>query len=120
MKTAVALDESLDRMTSDPVASPGGQSPASAQPVQLQVVQAGRPEPLSKCVEDALRVYLRTTAGHEVSDLHRLVTEEVERPLFAIVLDHVDGNLSRAAKILGLTRSTLRKRLVAYGIDRGR
>lgn len=91
-----------------------------SQPATLQVVQADRREPLGKCVEEALRVYLKTTGGHEVSDLHRLVIEEVERPLFATVLRHVDGNLSHAAKILGLTRSTLRKRLADYGIDRGR
>jgi Fis family transcriptional regulator len=91
-----------------------------SQPVTLQVVQANRREPLSKCVEDALGVYHKTTNGHEVSDLHQLVIEEVERPLFATVMRHVDGNLSQAAKMLGLTRSTLRKRLADYGIDRGR
>lgn len=115
MKTAVAFDQSLDLMAPDLESVPEDQLPAP-----FHVVQTGRPEPLSKCVEDALRVYLHTTEGHGVSDLHRLVTEEVERPLFTMVLGHVDGNLSRAAKILGLTRSTLRKRLAAYGIDRGR
>ncbi len=44
--------------------------------------------------------------------------EEVERPLFETVLDHTNGNLSHAAKMLGLTRSTLRKRLGDYGIER--
>lgn len=112
MKTAVAEDDYalLDR---EP-APPGPTPPA------LHVVQADRREPLSTCVEEALRAYLRTTDGHEVSDLHRLVIAEVERPLFATVLRHVGGNLSHAAKILGLTRSTLRKRLADYGIDRGR
>ncbi len=115
MKTAVALDDPLDLMS-----SPGDQPSPPVQPVLLQVVQADRREPLGKCVEEALRAYLKTTDGHEVSDLHRLVIEEVERPLFATVLRHVEGNLSHAAKILGLTRSTLRKRLADYGIDRGR
>jgi Fis family transcriptional regulator len=58
--------------------------------------------------------------GHDVSELHRLVIEEVERPLFETVVRHADGNLSQAAKMLGLTRSTLRKRLKDYGIERGR
>lgn len=120
MRAAVALDESLDLMTAAPVASPGDQPPTAGQPVHLHLAHAGRAEPLSKCVEETLRVYLRTTDGHEITDLYRLVTEEVERPLFATVLRHVDGNLSRAAKILGLTRSTLRKRLAVYGVDRGR
>jgi Fis family transcriptional regulator, factor for inversion stimulation protein len=93
--------------------------PAEA-PIQLQVVQTDRADPLSKCVEDALGAYLDNMDGHRIVDLHRLVIEEVERPLFETVVRHADGNLSQAAKMLGLTRSTLRKRLKNYGIDRGR
>ena len=115
MRTALANDDTgpLDLM-------PGPSGQPSPAPVALQVVQSGRREPLSRCVEDALRVYLQTTGGHGILDLHRLVIEEVERPLFATVLQHVEGNLSQAAKILGLTRSTLRKRLRDYGIERDR
>jgi Fis family transcriptional regulator, factor for inversion stimulation protein len=89
-------------------------------PVHLRVVQADRTDPLSKCVAEALGAYLRNMDGHDVSDLHRLVIEEVERPLFEIVMRHADGNLSQAAKMLGLTRSTLRKRLKVYDIQRER
>jgi Fis family transcriptional regulator, factor for inversion stimulation protein len=117
MKTAAA-NESYRDLDGDLQPEPSAVTPTAGP--TLQIVQADRREPLSKCVEDALRIYLRTTDGHEVSDLHRLVIAEVERPLFATVLRHVDGNLSHAAKILGLTRSTLRKRLADYGIDRGR
>ncbi|CRI65356.1 DNA-binding protein fis [Thiocapsa sp. KS1] len=86
----------------------------------LQVVEADRTDPLSKCVGDALRFYLENMAGHDVVNLYDLVLEEVERPMFETVLDHTNGNLSHAAKILGLTRATLRKRLAAYGIERAR
>ena len=86
----------------------------------LQVVEAGRTDPLSKCVQDALRFYLENMAGHDVVNLYALVLEEVERPMFETVLDHTNGNLSHAAKMLGLTRATLRKRLAAYGIERAR
>jgi Fis family transcriptional regulator, factor for inversion stimulation protein len=89
-------------------------------PIQLRVVQADRTDPLSKCVADALATYLRNMDGHDVANLHRLVIEEVERPLFETVVRHAEGNLSLAAKMLGLTRSTLRKRLAEYGIERGR
>jgi len=92
--------------------------PATAGPAGTQLVAADRSAPLSKCVEDALRTYLHTTDGHDVSDLHQLVIGEVERPMLATVMAHVDGNLSRAAKILGMTRSTLRKRLNEHGIAR--
>ncbi len=84
----------------------------------FQVVQADRAEPLSKCVQDALTTYLHHMDGHRVVDLHRLVLEEVERPLFETVMRHAEGNLTLAAQMLGLTRSTLRKRLTHYGITR--
>ena len=85
----------------------------------LSVVQADHADPLSKCVEDALATYLHHMDGHPISDLHRLVIEEVERPLFETVMRYTDGNLTLAARMLGLTRSTLRKRLVHFGIERG-
>ena len=100
----------------------GGPTPVAAppRPTDLNVVQADRSDPLGKCVQDALETYLRNMDGHDVTDLYRLVIEEVERPLFDTVVRHADGNLTQAARLLGLTRSTLRKRLTDYGIDRGR
>lgn len=91
-----------------------------ATPAGIQLVASDRSAPLGKCVEDAMRSYLGTTDGHDFGDLHAMVMREVERPLLATVLAHVDGNLSHAAKILGVTRSTLRKRLNDYGIERAR
>jgi Fis family transcriptional regulator len=88
-------------------------------PRSLQIAAASRSDPLSKCVEQALADYLDNMAGHTISDLYELVLEEVERPLFETVLNHTNGNLSRAAKILGMTRATLRKRLATRGVPRG-
>jgi Fis family transcriptional regulator len=91
----------------------------TAPPQGLQIAAASCSEPLSKCVEQALADYLDNMAGHTIRDLYDLVLEEVERPLFETVLNHTNGNLSRAAKILGMTRATLRKRLASRGIQRG-
>jgi Fis family transcriptional regulator len=82
----------------------------------LTVVRADRGEPLSECVRTAMRQYLRGLGGHQVNDLHRLVIEEVERPLFQTVLEHTRGNQTLAARLLGISRSTLRKRLADYHI----
>ena len=84
----------------------------------LRVVRSEAADPLSKCVADALTTYLLQMDGHRVTDLHRLVIEEVERPLFETVVRHTEGNLTLAARMLGLTRSTLRKRLAHYHIGR--
>ncbi len=41
---------------------------------------------------------------------------EIEAPLFETVMEHTQGNQSRAAEILGINRATLRKKLKAYSL----
>ena len=53
--------------------------------------------------------------GYPVHDLYEKVLARVERPLFDLVLGHTGGNQLAAAKILGLNRNTLRKKLAALG-----
>lgn len=73
-------------------------------------------EPLSDCVRVALDNYFEHMDGHTVNNLHQMVLEEVERPMFERVMHHTGGNQSKAAKLLGISRSTLRKKLAHYDI----
>lgn len=73
-------------------------------------------EPLSDCVRNALESYFEQLNGHSINNLHQMVFEEVERPMFESVMDYTGGNQSKAAGILGISRSTLRKKLAYYGI----
>jgi two-component system nitrogen regulation response regulator GlnG len=45
------------------------------------------------------------------------VIAEIERPLFAHALSKTGGNQLRAARLLGINRNTLRKRLTDLAID---
>ena len=58
-----------------------------------------------------VRRYLSDMGEAECGDLHGMVMQEVEAPLYSEVLDHCEGNITRAAGILGINRATLRKRL---------
>lgn len=81
-------------------------------------VPGGRnPEPLSDAVRDALERYFDQLGGTPAADLHQLVIRQVEKPLFESVLRHAGGNQSRAATMLGISRSTLRKKLAMYEIE---
>ena len=52
--------------------------------------------------------------GHDPANLYQLVIGEVERPLLKNAMDYAGGNKSQAAKILGINRGTLRKKLKFY------
>lgn len=52
--------------------------------------------------------------------LYLEATEEMERKLFDRVLVHTSGNQAHAARILGITRASLRKKLRQYGMHASR
>ncbi|MDD2761810.1 MAG: DNA-binding transcriptional regulator Fis [Methylomonas sp.] len=72
---------------------------------------------LSDHVRQSVEDYFAHLNGHDSSGLYQLVLTEVEKPLLETALKHSDFNQSKAAKILGLSRSTLRKKLEHYGIS---
>jgi len=72
---------------------------------------------IRSCVNMALTDYFKTMDGHDMVGLYDLVLQEVEPPLLDNVMRHSRGNQSKAAKILGINRGTLRKKLKQYNMD---
>ena len=75
-----------------------------------------RPQPLHHAVEIALKRYLHQLDGQEPDNLYRMVISQVEYPLLQWVVEHCKGNQSRAVRMLGLNRATLRKKLKEHGL----
>lgn len=73
-------------------------------------------KPLSEITDKALKRYLKSLNGHDPANLYQLVIGEVERPLLKNAMDYAGGNKSQAAKILGINRGTLRKKLKLYDL----
>jgi Fis family transcriptional regulator len=71
---------------------------------------------LSQHVRTALGDYFARLDGQDSANLYALVLREVEHPLIETVLEHCGRNQSKAAEVLGLSRSTLRKKMTQYGI----
>jgi two-component system nitrogen regulation response regulator GlnG len=67
-------------------------------------------------VRAKLKSFLRRVEGYPLDNLYDDVIARVERPLFALIMDHTSGNQLRAAEILGLNRNTLRKKLSDLGL----
>lgn len=78
--------------------------------------RGGNRPPLREHVANSVRRYLRDLDGCEANDLYEIALRELEIPLFVEVLQHCDGNQSRAAAMLGIHRATLRRKLRDYGI----
>jgi Fis family transcriptional regulator len=74
-------------------------------------------KPFNGCVRKALDRYFADLDGHHPGELYQLMLAEMERPLLEKVMQHTGGNQTHAAKLLGLNRSTLRKKLQHYDLD---
>ncbi|NWN81588.1 MAG: DNA-binding transcriptional regulator Fis [Halomonas sp.] len=77
--------------------------------------EAGQ-QPLREAVDLSMRRYFAHLDGGEVTGLYAMVMAEVEAPLLASVLEHTQGNQTRAAEMLGLNRGTLRKKLKQHDL----
>ncbi len=72
---------------------------------------------IGEAVHTALEDYFSLLSGHDPDGLYGLVIAEVERPLFKCVMYHCDGNQTKAARMLGINRGTLRKKLKQYQVN---
>jgi two-component system nitrogen regulation response regulator GlnG len=71
---------------------------------------------LEKILDDALGGMLPALIDRERGHLYRVLVTQLDRTLFAAVLTAARGNRLEAARILGINRNTLRKRLQALGL----
>ncbi len=85
--------------------------------VTLTSVAPNSAQPLRACVKAMLESYFNDLDGHEPGDLYEMVVREVEHPLLETVMVHTRGNQSKAAKLLGINRGTLRKKLKIHNLD---
>ncbi len=83
----------------------------------LTVVRHRKTETLRECVQDALKSYFEHMGGHSINNLYRMVMTEVEGPMLETVMEHTRGNQTKAAAVLGMSRSTLRKKLAQYDLE---
>jgi len=82
------------------------------------------PSPETQSLESLIEAKLRTALMQEdiieINDLYNMVLYQMERPLLRIILEKTGGNQLQAAKILGINRNTLRKKMSTLGISHPR
>jgi len=74
------------------------------------------PQSLEALVADKIREFVRKMANAEQTGLYHLLLAEFERPLIRITLEETRGNQVAAARLLGINRNTLRKKIGELGI----
>ena len=73
---------------------------------------------LTQQVVTAVKGYLSSVSNKDSNlNLYQLIVEEVEAPLFRTVMEMTRYNQSKAARVLGVSRGTLRTKLKRYFDD---
>tara|TARA_B100001564_G_C20090914_1_gene424836 strand:+ start:55 stop:318 length:264 start_codon:yes stop_codon:yes gene_type:complete len=71
----------------------------------------GEGKQLGHQVSKSMRKYFQELDGEKPTDVYSMVLKEVELPLLEIVMKECNENQSKASKILGMNRGTLRSKL---------
>lgn len=87
------------------------------QPTATNAIKKVEIAPLSSQVEQTLNQYFSNLNGYEAVELHAMLISEVEKPLIKATLSYCQQNQTKAAKMLGLGRSTLRKKIKHYNLS---
>ena len=71
---------------------------------------------LEAVVDSKLSRFLDQIGTFYPENLHDLIIKKVEKPLLAQILKRTGHNQVHAARILGINRNTLRKKMKMYGL----
>ena len=72
---------------------------------------------IGDCVRRNLNRYFRDLDGETPHAIYDMVLACVEKPMLEVVMKQAAGNQTVAAEMLGMSRSTLRRKLAEHNID---
>ena len=76
----------------------------------------GEGKQLGHQVSKSMHKFFKQLDGENPTDIYDMVIKEVELPLLEIVMQQCDNNQSKASKILGINRGTLRTKLKEHNL----
>ena len=83
----------------------------------MKKLSGGKGQSLHDCVRLALEQYFADLKGHAAENIYPMVIHEVEKAMLETVMAQAGGNQTHAAEMLGINRSTLRKKLKLHGLE---
>lgn len=72
---------------------------------------------IADCVRRNLNRYFRDLDGESPHAIYDMVLASVEKPMLEVIMKQAAGNQTAAAEMLGISRSTLRRKLAEYQIS---
>lgn len=72
---------------------------------------------IGDCIRRNLNRYFRDLDGETPHAIYAMVLAGVERPMLEVVMKQAQGNQTVAAAMLGISRSTLRRKLAEHNIS---
>ncbi|MBA2650263.1 MAG: Fis family transcriptional regulator [Legionella sp.] len=80
----------------------------------IQDIKQEQSQGLQDLVYNLVTNFLATNKSKSIEDLYDMILQEVEPPLLQAVMEKRRGNQLQAAKMLGISRGTIRKKLQRY------
>ncbi len=80
----------------------------------LESLKQEQGQGLQELVYSLVTRFLAENKSKNISDLYDMILAEVEPPLLQAVMEKRRGNQLQAAKMLGISRGTIRKKLQRY------
>jgi Fis family transcriptional regulator, factor for inversion stimulation protein len=72
---------------------------------------------IADCIRRNLNRYFRDLDGESPHAIYDMVIASVERPMLEVVMKQAQGNQTVAADMLGISRSTLRRKLTEHNLS---
>lgn len=72
---------------------------------------------LEEVVRHKLTHFFKRLGNEEATNVHEAVVSRIERSLISLCLDWASGNQLKAARVLGINRNTLRKKIKELKIE---
>jgi len=71
---------------------------------------------LSQLLEKKFASFVKKVKFSNTKGLYALLISECEKPIFTLALQETNGNQVKAARLLGVNRNTLRKKIEEFKI----
>jgi Fis family transcriptional regulator, factor for inversion stimulation protein len=72
---------------------------------------------IGDCVRRSLNRYFRDLDGESPHAIYDMVISSVEKPMLEVIMKQSQGNQTIAAEMLGISRSTLRRKLSEHDLS---